>query len=67
MESFEGFALDDKFVWNGREQRIDGSTVLERVEMWRDGETVHNDIYQSTDGGVSWALTGSEIRKPRNQ
>lgn len=67
VESFEGFQADEKFIWNGREQRIDGSTVLERVEMWREGDTMRNDIYQSTDGGVTWVLRGSETRTPRRQ
>ncbi len=67
IETFEGFQVDDKFIWNGREERLDGSTVLERVEMWREDDTVRNDIYQSTDGGVTWVLRGSEVRKPRNR
>ncbi len=67
VESFEGFQAGDKFIWNGREQRIDGSTVFERVEMWREGDTMRNDIYQSTDGGVTWVLRGSETRTPRQQ
>ncbi len=67
IETFEGFRHGNKFVWNGREQRIDGSMVLERVEMWRENDTIRNDIYQSTDGGVTWVLRGSEIRQPRGQ
>lgn len=66
VETFEGFEAGEKFVWNGREERLDGRTVLERVEMWTEGETVRNDIYQSTNGGVTWTLTGSETRVRRD-
>jgi hypothetical protein len=65
IETFEGFRSGDKFVWNGREQQLDGATILERVEIWVEGETIRNDIFQSTDGGVIWDLRGSEIRKRR--
>lgn len=62
IETFEGFFADGKFVWNGREKRVSGEIVLERVEMWLEGETLRNDIYQSKNGGVTWQLKGSETR-----
>ena len=65
VESFEGYPQEDRFVWNGREQRADGTFVLERVEIWPEGDTVRNDIYQSTDGGITWELRGSELRVRR--
>lgn len=65
VETFEGFRSGDKFIWNGREARINGATILERVEIWREGDTVRNDIYQSLDGGVTWLLAGSETRIKR--
>lgn len=67
VETFEGATESDKFIWNGREDRVDGSVVLERVEIWREGKTVRNDIFQSFDGGESWKQTGSELRVPRGQ
>jgi len=65
VETFEGFKVGEKFVWNGREKRANGETVLERVEIWPEGENVRNDIYQSRDAGAIWILVGSETRAPR--
>ena len=65
IETFEGFQSDDKFVWNGRETRMNGEIVLERVEMWREGDVLYNNIFQSDDGGVTWRQTGAEKRVPR--
>jgi hypothetical protein len=65
IETFEGEQHNDKFIWEGREERIDGSIVLERVEIWREGDTVRNDIFQSRDEGKTWELTGTELRVAR--
>lgn len=65
IETFEGFQVGERFIWNGREERLNGETVLERVEMWAEGDNVRNDIYQSTDGGITWVLAGSEKRVRR--
>lgn len=64
VESFEGKIEGEKFVWRGKEVRADGTVVLERVEMWREGSTVINNIFQSTDKGKAWKQTGTEIRIP---
>ena len=67
VETFEGFQSGEKFVWNGREKRINGDIVLERVEMWRDRDVLYNNIFQSDDGGVTWRQTGAEKRVPHRR
>ena len=62
IESFTGEWQGDKFVWTGREQRIDGRIVHEKVEIWKDGDALRNYIYQSEDGGNTWELRGPERR-----
>jgi len=65
IETFEGVFVGDKFVWNGREKRMNGTTVRERVEIWREGGVIRNDIYQSEDNGETWLLRGSETRRKK--
>lgn len=64
VESFVGSLENGKFIWKGQEVRNDGSVVLERVEMWREGSKVVNNIFQSFDDGKTWKHNGSEIRVP---
>ncbi|MEM7487449.1 MAG: hypothetical protein AAF348_19770 [Bacteroidota bacterium] len=65
VESFEGKLEGKKFIWMGKEVRVDGTVVLERVEMWREGSKVINHIFQSTNQGRTWKRTGAEIRIPK--
>ena len=64
VETFEGSKEGDKFIWKGKEVRFNGDVVFERVEMWREGSKVINNIFQSFDNGKTWKQTGAEIRIP---
>ncbi|WP_222981595.1 hypothetical protein [Flagellimonas meishanensis] len=65
IESFEGEMKGDKFVWIGHELRANGEKVLERVEIWKEGAKVINNIFQSFDNGLTWKQTGAEVRVPK--
>ncbi len=64
VETFEGEMKEEKFIWIGRETRANGEMVLERVEIWKEGAKIINNIYQSFDNGVTWKQTGAEVRVP---